>query len=211
MALTTNYSWDKPTVLGDVGAWGTKLNVIFDSVDSQVKTVETSAAAGVAASAVADAKAVVAQGDVLENANSPINVPAAAWAYSATGVGRSIVDFAGVDAGGAGAGGITLLVPVQLPVGLRITGFRFRGASQDANGSVAVSLRKRLFTAVSDTVVNTTTLTNNGAGADVTTTSSVFSEDVVADTEYFFLIVISRSSGLGIHSIRTLQLICTRP
>lgn len=45
MPLTTNYSWDKPTVGGDSGAWGTKLNTVIDNIDSQVKTVENTATA----------------------------------------------------------------------------------------------------------------------------------------------------------------------
>lgn len=45
MATTTNYGWTKPTVGGDSGAWGGYLNADLDSIDSQVKTVETAAAA----------------------------------------------------------------------------------------------------------------------------------------------------------------------
>lgn len=43
MALTTNFGWDKPTVGGDSGAWGTKLNTLADDVDADLKTVKDTA------------------------------------------------------------------------------------------------------------------------------------------------------------------------
>ncbi len=45
MATTTNYSWTKPTVLGDLGAWGTELNTTLDGIDTQMKTTDNKAAA----------------------------------------------------------------------------------------------------------------------------------------------------------------------
>jgi len=45
MSTTPNYGWDKPTVGGDAGSWGTKLNTILDNasapqgVDQVVKAV----------------------------------------------------------------------------------------------------------------------------------------------------------------------------
>jgi len=45
MALTANYSWSKPTVSGSSDTWGTELNTLIDSVDSQLKTVDTTASA----------------------------------------------------------------------------------------------------------------------------------------------------------------------
>lgn len=45
MSLTTNYSWTKPTVGGDVGAWGTELNGSLDGIDTQMKTTDNKAAA----------------------------------------------------------------------------------------------------------------------------------------------------------------------
>lgn len=45
MADTANYGWSKPTVGGSGGAWGTLLNTIVDDIDSQVHTVDVTAAA----------------------------------------------------------------------------------------------------------------------------------------------------------------------
>lgn len=43
MALTTNYSWTKPTVAGDTDAWGGELNADLDAIDAQVFTTTTTA------------------------------------------------------------------------------------------------------------------------------------------------------------------------
>lgn len=45
MATTTNYGWTKPTVSGSSDTWGTELNTLIDSVDSQLKTVSDTASA----------------------------------------------------------------------------------------------------------------------------------------------------------------------
>lgn len=45
MATTANYGWTKPTISGDVGAWGTELNTDLDSIDTQMKTTDNKAAA----------------------------------------------------------------------------------------------------------------------------------------------------------------------
>lgn len=45
MADTANYEWEKPTVGGDRGAWGTKLNETLDDIDADLKTVDDKCAA----------------------------------------------------------------------------------------------------------------------------------------------------------------------
>ncbi len=43
MPTTTNYSWTTPTVGGSTGTWGTILNDLFDDMDSQIYTNQTTA------------------------------------------------------------------------------------------------------------------------------------------------------------------------
>lgn len=48
MALTTNYSYDKPTVNGSDGTWGTSLNSNWDAIDADLKAVSDVADAALA-------------------------------------------------------------------------------------------------------------------------------------------------------------------
>lgn len=43
MADTTNFSWTKPTVGSDTGAWGGILNTLCDGIDTDLNTVKTTA------------------------------------------------------------------------------------------------------------------------------------------------------------------------
>jgi hypothetical protein len=43
MADTTHFAWTKPTVSGDLGAWGTILNTALDDVDDDLNDVKTTA------------------------------------------------------------------------------------------------------------------------------------------------------------------------
>lgn len=48
MATTPNYGWEIPTVGGDSGAWGTKLNTLFNAADAALKAVSDIANAALA-------------------------------------------------------------------------------------------------------------------------------------------------------------------
>lgn len=50
MPSTPNYSWTTPTVNGSTGQWGTILNDLFDDMDAQIKTNQTTAEAALARS-----------------------------------------------------------------------------------------------------------------------------------------------------------------
>jgi hypothetical protein len=42
---TPNYGWDTPTINGDLGAWGTKLNQALTDADADLAAVEAAATA----------------------------------------------------------------------------------------------------------------------------------------------------------------------
>lgn len=208
MATTANYGWTKPTVLGDVGAWGTIANTLFDAVDTEVKARQTQAAA-------AQTDATTALVDILETANAPIDVSScsvllspSAWAAAAAGQTDGSLNLLGSGA----AGPIFAVVSIpQMPVGLRITAINSRIRADDANCSVIVKLCKRAFTAGGPTIIAQHTVTNTGAGVRVTTTTGSLTEDIVANTVYYWHVTFQRTSGTGVTSLESLQLTITRP
>ncbi|HEX7019008.1 MAG TPA: hypothetical protein VF159_03290 [Gemmatimonadaceae bacterium] len=103
MADTTNFGWSKPTVGGDTGAWGAKLNDLCDDIDADLKTVKDTAdgalpKAGGAMSGRFDAKtatlALKALGAV---SGSPVNLDCSlAQYFTATLSGATTFAFTNV-------------------------------------------------------------------------------------------------------------------
>jgi hypothetical protein len=54
---TPNYGWNTPTVNGDLGAWGTKINQCLTDADEDLKAVETAASAASTAASAAQTTA----------------------------------------------------------------------------------------------------------------------------------------------------------
>lgn len=180
MALTTNYSWDKPVPGGDVGAWGTKLNTLFDAVDATVKLRQTEAATAQTAADLAKTENLtfppIAGGDGIGT------LPAASYQQTPPH-GKTL--FA------SGASDVDLLLPIRgLAVGMRITGFTSFGQLATGVNSPTVAL-------ISYSKAAGLTVISAGhalaAGLAQRTTSGL-THDVVADTLYFFRV---RMSGAG--------------
>lgn len=49
---TANYAWDTPTVGSDTDTWGTKLNAVFDDIDTDLKAVSVVANAALTSAAI---------------------------------------------------------------------------------------------------------------------------------------------------------------
>jgi len=160
---TTNYGWDVPAVGGDTGAWGTILNLVFDAIDTDLKTVD-------------DRVVVVeAQADALFLARMLIlgaSGDGAGWAALGKTMAVAVVD--------VGTGSLTIPLPHLRP-GMRITGFSSFAAT--SAGTLTCSLRKVDVAAVDSEVSAGHAVT----GALDSTTG--LTEDVVADTAYYLRFV----------------------
>lgn len=226
MALTTNYSWDKPTVGGDVGAWGTKLNTLFDGVDTQVKNRQTEAAAALAAAGVADAKAVVADGkavvaeaETLAMANrfrkgAEAVVHGGCFASGAVNTlfpsSSGTLGFLASGASGAAAFAAVWHLP-ELVIGMRITAFQTRTLiSGGGDWTITYSLTRRDDTTQGNVSVLASHVIST-AGSDQTGTSSGLSIDVAAGKVYSIEVSAVRNSGATSITIYHSKLTVTRP
>lgn len=202
MALTTNYSWDKPTVLGDVGAWGTKLNTLFDAVDSQVKTNDT---AGLAASAAALAAANVAKA---ENLAFPI---CPAMMFRQQGITPPLMlDSNTPHAFVTKADTTAVLGAFYIPIVGLAVGFRITGFTSFGHAAAALFATCKLVYYSKDGTQTVVSAGHSLPTVNGQTTTSGLAHDILADKAYAFRFDISGnvSSDLAVYWA---QPVVTRP
>lgn len=192
MAVTTNYSWAKPTPDGSSGTWDTILNTAIDDIDVDVKAAETKADVALA-----------------ENLSFPL-LSAGIWAAVSrdTTLDTFLRDPAGITYT-SGSTGQThdLYIPITgLKPGMRITGFKSRGVAPTGT-TLVVSLSYYNTSSVA-TVVSAG---HSHSVADTTLTLSGLTHDVVADRGYFFKAVIARVSGSNAPTVHWVQPVVSRP
>lgn len=187
MATTTNYGWDKPTNLGDVGAWGTKLNTLFDDADADVKAVEVKADKALA-----------------ENLSLPLQLPLGFANAQANSDSFTILGAAsnGLTCGRttSGADSGTWIIPIYgLKTGTRITGFTVRYNGNGGTITTTAALIKRAAGTWNATTLGTTADMNDSNVGGATQSASVGSltDDVSDGNAYYIQIVFSRGSGTG--------------
>lgn len=101
---TTNFGWDVPNVGGDAGAWGAKLNMVLDDIDSDLNDVKTTADAALplaggtlsgTVNLLTSTAALVAKGTV--SGATTLNL-ATANSFTATVGGNTTFSFVGAPA-----------------------------------------------------------------------------------------------------------------
>lgn len=185
MATTANYGWTKPTVLGDVGAWGTIANTLFDAVDAQVKAIDIVAAG-------ADAKAVVAQVDIVEiatityHASEGTEIRGANPSTFQPGPSTAVIP-----AGNPSSREIWYVLDGLCP-GLRITSIYSR--AQKATGINCILDVKLLYA----DGAGTSTLVSAGHSHTTslaTLTTAGINHDVVAGRRYYIVVFVQTDTG----------------
>jgi hypothetical protein len=155
---TTNYGWDVPTVGGDVGAWGTILNTVFDDIDTDLKAAE----------------------DKADEANT-FNLAGTRTIMAADGVGTGATFLDGWLTMVGSAGSLWRLPLRDLREGQRITAFATHGLVS-SGVSLAVSLCYKDVAGTETVVSAGHTHTETSA---TTKTTSGLTHDVLADKSYY--------------------------
>lgn len=188
MADTTNYQWTKPVVDGSSGAWGQILNDAIDAIDTDLKTVETAAAAAqTAADDAAD-----------ENLNVfGVLMPAIAHALLLgvpslqASVNRSLSAGLGLMIDAGSLGDHNFAIPIEgLAAGMTITGFKSHGSAPSGT-----TLSVSLYTATAaGNYLQVLGSEHSHSTSETTLTKSGLSVAVAANTGYFIVVRLSRTS-----------------
>jgi len=116
MALTTNFSWDKPDVGGEQGAWGGILNLLIDAIDTELNTTNTNVTA---ATATADAALPVAAGVMTGRLDTEVSTAALDARGSISGAQN--LDLADANVFSATITGATAFTFANPPIGTFLT------------------------------------------------------------------------------------------
>lgn len=185
MADTTNYGWTKPTVSGSSGAWGTILNTALDDVDANLKTVENKADA-------AQADATEFGGELL--AHPLIHSAEFIDKTPNTGVTRNVGAGIGLTMSTAQSVA-TLIVPLRLRIGEKVTGFTSKGqAPTGTTVSVALAMVSN-----GDIVTAQSSHSHGTSVAEVSTTGIGYAPTATVSVVMF--VTMQRTSGTGIPAI----------
>lgn len=204
MAVTLNYSWVKPTVSGDVGAWGTILNTLCDAVDADLKLRQTAAA-------TAQTAADLAKAETLARVNAPIIGSAGQVDHLAStnftmDLERNELTLRIPTTAPASMSAIAMFPIHGLVPGMRITGLKSRGIAP-TNTFLSVGL----FYQDSGGAANTISGGGSHGTSEGTVVTSGLAEDVVADRAYYFKASFSRTAGAGQAYLQFVQPVVIRP
>lgn len=187
MATTANYGWTKPTVLGDVGAWGTIANTLFDAVDTQVKNRQNEAAQAQTDANIAKAELIAPP--MFHPLYSYFGTPSVNWSLGTNGA-----------IGGSGSGvqqdALTVILNPYLKVGQKIVTFNARGSSNLA-ACVGTATLYTFDDQFPSNQVNLGSVNFVTTGTDTTVSPANFNHVVVANKQYILVISYNRSSGSG--------------